>query len=91
MCPTYWDKVTLYDRGGIDPALSLMLGMLQAGQVVHVLTEGRPGMRQLLTSLAAGTLLACTASAAAPGHDEIYTRPGQLIPAGDGARAGSTA
>jgi pimeloyl-ACP methyl ester carboxylesterase len=43
-------------------------------------------MRQLLTSLAAGTLLACTASAAAPRHDEIYTRPGQLIPAGDGAR-----
>jgi hypothetical protein len=42
LCPAYWDKVTLYDRGGIDPALSLMLGMLQAGQVVHVLTEGRP-------------------------------------------------
>lgn len=43
-------------------------------------------MRQLLTSLAAGTLLACAASATAPLDDEIYTHPGRLIAAGDGAR-----
>ena len=43
-------------------------------------------MRQLVASLAAGTLLACAASKGAPPADEIYTRPGLLASAGDGAR-----
>ena len=38
-------------------------------------------MGKLLAGLAAGTLLACAASAPAPRDDEIYTRPGQLMPA----------
>jgi pimeloyl-ACP methyl ester carboxylesterase len=42
-------------------------------------------VRQFWAGLAVGTLLVCAASAPTPG-DEIYTRPGRLVPAGDGAR-----
>ena len=43
-------------------------------------------MRELMACLVAGSLLACTASKPASPSDEIYTRPGLLAPAGDGAR-----
>jgi pimeloyl-ACP methyl ester carboxylesterase len=43
-------------------------------------------MRWVISSLTAGAVLACAASVAAPPSDEIYTHPGQLVPAGDGAR-----
>src|SRR6476646_8354103 len=43
-------------------------------------------MKWVISSLIAGAVLACTASVAAPPSDEIYTHPGQLAPAGDGAR-----